>query len=196
MGMGSVMFDVVYLIYVVDFEVNILFDSFWLEGGLVFSYIGIVNDNGGCGYVGEFCVDLVVGECYSQVFLGNYFVMVGMNVYLFICMVVCDFNGIEFVVDLGYFSINLLWQIWFDGVLIGSGKVLFGDVGMGGVFGLSDVVGFDEVWVYVFDSVSDLSGYSVLVVDSVRVFLVLELGLLVLVLLVGLGLVGVWWCWC
>lgn len=190
-GIGSATPDAAHLTYAADFEANTQLDSPWSEGGLVFSHTGIANDNGGCGYAGEFCVDLAAGERYSQAFSGNYFATAGMNAYLSIRTAARDLNGIEFAVDSGYLGINLLWQTWLDGALTGSGKVSLGDAGVGGVLGLSDVAGFDEVRVYAFDSASDSSGYSVPAIDSVRAFSVPEPGSLALASLAGLGLVGV-----
>ncbi|MFN4117147.1 MAG: PEP-CTERM sorting domain-containing protein, partial [Inhella sp.] len=57
-----------------------------------------------------------------------------------------------------------------DGGMTGSGKVSLGAAGVGGVVGLFDETGFDEVRVFAFDSASDNSGYSVAAIDSVRAF--------------------------
>lgn len=190
-GIGSATPEAAHLTYAADFEANTSLDSPWSEGGLVFSHTGFANDNGGCGYAGEFCVDLAAGERYSQAFSGNYFATAGMNAYLSIRTAARDLDGIEFAVDSGYASINLMWQTWLDGALTGSGRVSLGAGGMGGVLGLSDANGFDEVRVYAFDSASDTSGYSVPAIDSVRAFSVPEPGSLALASLAGLGLAGV-----
>jgi len=190
-GIGSATPGAAHLTYAADFEANTALASPWSEGGLAFSHTGIANDNGGCGYAGAFCVDLAAGESYSQAFSGNYFATAGMNAYLSIRTAARDLNGIEFAIDSGYLDINLMWQTWLDGALTGSGKVSLGAGGIGGVLGLSDALGFDEVRVYAFDSASDSSGYSVPAIDSVRAFSIPEPGSLALATLAGLALAGV-----
>lgn len=187
-GAGSATPAAAHLVYAADFEANTTLASPWSEGGLVFSHTGIANDNGGCGYAGEFCVDLAAGESYSQAFSGNYFATAGMNAYLSIRTAARDLNGIEFAVDSGYASINLMWQTWLDGALTGNGRISLGTGGVGDVLGLSDALGFDEVRLYAFDSASDTSGYSVPAIDSVRAFALPEPGSLALVSLAGVGL--------
>jgi MYXO-CTERM domain-containing protein len=177
--------------YAADFEANTNLDSPWLEGGLQFTHTGLGNDNGGCGYAGEFCVDVAAGQKYSESFSGNYFAAAGMNAYLSIKSEGPKLHSIEFAVDSGYLSINVLWQTWLDGVLTGSGKAALGAAGIGDVLGLSDLAGFSEVRVYAFDSASDNSGYSVPAIDSVRAFTVSEPGSLALASLAGLGVAGV-----
>lgn len=189
-GTGSATPGASHLSYAADFEANTNLDSPWSEGGLLFSHTGLANDNGGCGYAGEFCVDLGAGEAYSQSFSGNYFATAGMNAYLSIRSTGAALNGIEFAVDSGYASIFVMWQTWLDGVLTGSGRVSLGAAGVGDVLGLSDVAGFNEVRVYTFDSASDTSGYSAPAIDSVRAFTVPEPGSLALASLAGLGVAG------
>lgn len=189
-GAGSATPGASHLSYAADFEANTNLDSPWSEGGLLFSHTGLANDNGGCGYAGEFCVDLGAGEAYSQSFSGNYFATAGMNAYLSIRSTGAALNGIEFAVDSGYASIFVMWQTWLDGVLTGSGRVSLGAAGVGDVLGLSDVAGFNEVRVYAFDSASDTSGYSAPAIDSVRAFTVPEPGSLALASLAGLGVAG------
>lgn len=189
-GAGSATPGASHLSYAADFEANTNLDSPWSEGGLLFSHTGLANDNGGCGYAGEFCVDLGAGEAYSQSFNGNYFATAGMNAYLSIRSTGAALNGIEFAVDSGYASIFVMWQTWLDGVLTGSGRVSLGAAGVGDVLGLSDVAGFNEVRVYAFDSASDTSGYSAPAIDSVRAFTVPEPGSLALASLAGLGVAG------
>lgn len=189
-GTGSATPGASHLSYAADFEANTNLDSPWSEGGLLFSHTGLANDNGGCGYAGEFCVDLGAGEAYSQSFSGNYFATAGMNAYLSIRSTGAALNGIEFAVDSGYASIFVMWQTWLDGVLTGSGRVSLGAAGVGDVLGLSDVAGFNEVRVYAFDSASDTSGYSAPAIDSVRAFTVPEPGSLALASLAGLGVAG------
>ena len=125
-------------------------------------------------------MDLGAGETYSQAFSGNYFATAGMNAYLSIRSTARDLNGIEFAVDSGYANIYLMWQTRLDGVQTGSGRVSFGAAGIGGVLGLSDILGFDEVRLYAFDSATDTSGYSVPAIDSVRAFTIPEPGSLAL----------------
>lgn len=190
-GVGSAAPGAAHLTYAADFEANTTLASPWAEGGLLFSHTGLANDNGGCGYAGGGCVDLGAGETYSKSFAGNYFATAGMNAYLSIRSTARDLNGIEFAIDSGYANIYLMWQTWLDGVLTGNGRVSLGAAGMGGVLGLSDVVGFDEVRVYAFDSASDTSGYSAPAIDSVRAFTVPEPGSLALAMLAGLGVAGI-----
>ncbi|MDR7268953.1 hypothetical protein J2X20_001582 [Pelomonas saccharophila] len=189
-GVGSATPGAAHLTYAADFTANVNLDSPWSEGGLLFSHTGLANDNGGCGYAGGNCVDLNAGESYSQSFSGNYFATAGMNAYLSIRSAARDLNGIEFAVDSGYASIYLMWQTWLDGVQTGTGRVSLGAAGIGGVLGLSDLVGFDEVRVYAFDSATDTSGYSVPAIDSVRAFSIPEPGSLALTALAGLGVAG------
>jgi len=189
-GAGSATPGASHLSYAADFEANTNLDSPWSEGGLLFSHTGLANDNGGCGYAGEFCVDLDAGDSYSQSFSGNYFAATGMNAYLSIRSTGAALNGIEFAVDSGYASIFVMWQTWLDGVLTGSGRVSLGAAGIGDVLGLSDAAGFNEVRVYAFDSASDTSGYSAPAIDGVRAFTVPEPGSLALASLAGLGVAG------
>ena len=170
-----------------DFGANTQLDSPWSEGGLLFSHTGLANDNGGCGYAGESCVDIGAGETYSQSFSGNYFATAGMNAYVDIRSTGARLNGIEFAVDSGYASIFVMWQTLLDGVLTGSGRVSLGAAGIGDVLGLSDGAGFNEVRVYTFDSATDTSGYSAAAIDSVRAFTIPEPGSLALA---GLGLMA------
>ena len=190
-GAGSATPGATHLTYAADFEANTSLDSPWAEGGLQFNHTGLGNDNGGCGYAGEVCVDVPAGQKYSESFSGNYFATAGMNAYLSIKNEGPNLHGIEFAVDSGYLSINVLWQTWLNGVLTGSGKAALGAAGIGDVLGLSDAVGFSEVRVYAFDSASDNSGYSVPAIDSVRAFTVPEPGSLALAMLAGLGVAGI-----
>ncbi len=186
-GAGSATPGAAHVTAAADFEANTSLDSPWSEGGLLFSHTGLANDNGGCGYAGGNCVDLNAGETYSQSFSGNYFAAAGMNAYLSIRSATRDMNGIEFAVDSGYANIYLMWQTWLDGVQTSTGRVSLGAAGIGSVLGLSDLVGFDEVRVYAFDSASDTSGYSVPAIDSVRAFSIPEPTSLALVSLAGVA---------
>ncbi|PTT91468.1 hypothetical protein DBR42_03740 [Pelomonas sp. HMWF004] len=190
-GAGSATPGATHLTYAADFETNTTLASPWSEGGLQFSHTGLGNDNGGCGYAGEFCVDLGAGQTYSQAFSGNYFATAGSNAYLSIRSTATRLNGIEFAVDSGYANIFVMWQTWLNGALTGTGRVSLGAAGVGDVLGLSDAVGFNEVRVYAFDSATDTSGYSVPAIDSVRGFTVPEPGMLGLVGIAALGLMGV-----
>lgn len=188
-GSGSGTPGVAHLSYAADFEANTNLDSPWSEGGLLFTHTGLANDNGGCGFAGEFCVDLTAGEQYSQAFSGNYFATAGTNAYLSIRSQGPALHGIEFAVDSGYANIYLMWQTWLDGALTGSGRVSLGPAGVGDVLGLSDAAGFIEVRVYAFDSATDTAGYSVPAIDSVRAFTIPEPGSLALAL-ASLGVAG------
>jgi hypothetical protein len=187
-GAGSATPGAQHLTGAADFETNTTLASPWSEGGLLFSHTGLANDNGGCGYAGEFCVDLGAGESYSQAFSGNYFATAGMNAHVSIRSAGPRLHGIEFAVDSGYASIFVMWQTLLDGVLTGSGRVALGAAGIGDVLGLSDAAGFNEVRVYTFDSANDTSGYSAAAIDSVRAFTIPEPGSLALAWLAGLGL--------
>lgn len=189
-GIGSATPAATHLSFAANFEANTGLDSPWSEGGLRFSHTGLANDNGGCGYAGEFCVDLGAGQVYSESFSGNYFAAAGSNAYLSIRSEGPALHGIEFAVDSGFLDIHLLWQTWLDGVLTGSGKLSLGAAGIGGVLGLSDAAGFTEVRVFAFDSAADNSGYSAPAIDSVRAFTIPEPGSLALASLAGLGLLG------
>lgn len=186
-GAGSATPSAAHLTFAADFEANTGLDSPWREGGLLFSHTGLANDNGGCGYAGEFCVDLDAGQVYSEAFSGNHFATAGSNAYLSIRTEGPALHGIEFAVDSGFLDIHLLWQTWLNGVLTGSGKVSLGEGGVGDVLGLSDVAGFSEVRVYAFDSATDTAGYSAPAIDSVRGFTLPEPGSLALAALAGLG---------
>jgi MYXO-CTERM domain-containing protein len=190
-GIGSATPGATHLTFAADFEANTNLDSPWSEGGLQFTHTGVANDNGGCGYAGEFCVDVPASQKYSESFSGNYFATAGSNAYLSIKSEGPKLHGIEFAVDSGYLNIHVLWQTWLDGALTGSGKVSLGAAGIGDVLGLSDVAGFTEVRVFAFDSASDNSGYSTPAIDSVRAFTVSEPGSLALASLAGLGVAGV-----
>lgn len=179
-----------HLRYAADFEANTTLASPWAEGGLLFSHTGLADDNGGCGYAGEFCVDLAAGESYSQAFTGNYFATAGSNAYLSIRSAGAALHGIEFAVDSGYASIFVMWQTLLDGTVTGSGRVSLGAAGVGEVLGLSDGAGFNEVRVFAFDSATDTAGYSVPAIDGVRAFTLPEPSTAALAALAGLGLLG------
>jgi PEP-CTERM motif len=188
-GAGSATPGATHLTYTADFEGNTSLLSPWSEGGLVFSETNAVvsGTNGGCGYAAIDCPG------FSQAISGNYFATTGCDAYLTIRSTVTDLHGIEFAVDSGYNSIHLLWQTYLDGVLTGNGKAAMGVGGIGGVLGLADLAGFDEVRLYAFDGPSDNIGtksYSAPAIDSVRAFTIPEPGSLALASLAGLALVG------
>jgi hypothetical protein len=188
-GIGSATPGATHLIFAADFEGNTNLDNPWSEGGLRFGAVNALgNDNGGCGYAGEFCVD--PGQSYSESFSGNYFATTGINAYLSIRSEGPNLNGIEFAVDSGFASIHVMWQTWLDGVLTGNGKLSMGPSAIGGVLGLSDLAGFDEVRLYAFDSASDSSGFSAPAIDSVRGFSIPEPGSLALASLAGFALLA------
>ncbi|RZL30606.1 MAG: PEP-CTERM sorting domain-containing protein, partial [Rubrivivax sp.] len=162
----------------------------WNVGGLQFTHTGLANDNGGCGYAGENCVDVAAGQAYSESFSGNYFATAGTNAYLSIRSTGPALHGIEFAVDSGYPSIYVMWQTFLGGALTGSGRVSLGASGIGDVLGLSDAAGFSEVRVFAFDSASDTAGYSAPAIDSVRAFTVAEPASLALVALAGVCAAG------
>ena len=172
-GAGSATPGATHLTFAADFEANTNLDSPWSEGGLLVTHPGLANDNGGCGYAGEFCVDLAGGQVYSEAFSGNYFATAGNNAYLSIRSTGAALHGIEFAVDSGYANIYVMWQTWLNGALTGSGRVGLGPAGIGDVLGLSDAAGF-----------------SVPAIDSVRGFTIPEPGSLALASLAGLGLLG------
>jgi hypothetical protein len=190
-GTGSATPTAKYVQYAADFEGNTTLSNTWSEGGLTFTQTNALGaDNGGCGYAGEVCADPANGLFFSESFDGNFFKTAGNNAYLSIST--GDIlNGIEFAVDSGYNTIYVLWQTWLDGVLTSSGKLSLGAGGIGGVLGLSDASGFDEVRVYTFDSASDNSGFSSPAIDSVRAFKVPEPGSLALALLAGIAVAAV-----
>lgn len=191
-GTGSAAPGAKYVVYSADFEGNTSLSNTWSEGGLAFSQTNaIAADNGGCGYAGEFCVDAASGQVYSEAFDGNYFATAGTNAYLSIKSLGNVVSGMEFAVDSGYATIYVMWQTWLNGVQTGTGKLSLGTAGIGGVLGLSDVSGFNEVRLYTFDSASDNSGYSTPAIDTVRAFKVPEPGSMALAALAGIAVAAV-----
>lgn len=178
-----------HLAYAADFEANVTLANPWTEGGLVVSHTGFGNDNGGCGYAGQDCL-LDPADVYTEAFSGNFFGTAGNNAYVSIRSTGAALHGIEFSVSSGYASIHAMWQTLLDGVVTGTGRVSLGSQLVGGVLGLSDKAGFDEVRVFAFDSASDTSGYSRAEIDSVRAFTIPEPGSLALASLAGVALLG------
>ncbi len=178
-----------HLAYAADFEANVTLASPWAEGGLVISHTGIGNDNGGCGFAGLDCL-VDPADIYTEAFSGNFFGTAGTNAYVSIRSAGADLHGIELAVSSGFSNIYARWVTLLDGAVTGSGNVGLGSQLVGGVLGLSDLAGFDEVRIYAFDSATDISGYSRAEIDSVRAFTLPEPGSLALVALAGLGLAG------
>lgn len=174
-----------YVQYAADFELNKSLLSNYLEGGLLFSYSGD-DDNAGCGYAGVNCV--APGDAYSAAFAGNYMATSGSNAYLSIKATDRDLTAVEFAADTGFDTrIYGYWQTWRDGALTGSGNFDLGAAGVGGVIGISDLAGFDEVRYFSFSSNGKSTGFSAPALDSVRAFAVPEPGTAALL---GLGLLG------
>jgi hypothetical protein len=171
-----------------DFTANTTLANPYSEGGLLFSHTGFANDNGGCGYAGVDC-EANPGDGFSQAFSGNYFATAGSNAFVRISSGDTPLTAIEFAADSGFLDIHLLWETWLAGARTGFGKVSLGAGGVGGVVGLIDPAGFNEVRLYAFDSARDSSGYSTAAIDSVRAFAVPLPGTLALAL-GGLGLVA------
>jgi hypothetical protein len=185
-GSGSA---VKYLQYAADFELNTSLSNDYLEGGLLFRYVGSGN-NAGCGYAGVDCVD--PGGSYSAAFAGNYLATSGSNAYLSIKATDRDLTALEFAADTGFDTrVYGYWQTWRDGVLTGSGNFDLGAAGVGGVIGLGDVAGFDEVRYFTFSSGGKSTGFSAPALDSVRAFAVPEPGSGALLAVGLLGLAGV-----
>lgn len=174
--------------YAADFELNTSLSNDYLEGGLLFRYVGS-GDNAGCGYAGVDCVD--PGGSYSAAFSGNYLATSGSNAYLSIKATDRDLTAIEFAADTGFDTrVYGYWQTYRDAVLTGSGNVDLGLAGVGGVIGLADLSGFDEVRYFAFSSGGKSSGFSAPALDSVRAFAVPEPATAGLFGLGLLGLVG------
>lgn len=185
-GSGSA---VKYVQYAADFELNKNLLSNYLEGGLLFSYSG-EDDNAGCGYAGVNCV--APGDSYSAAFAGNYMATSGSNAYLSIKATDRDLTALEFAADTGFDTrVYGYWQTWRDSVMTGSGNFDLGAAGLGGVIGLSDAAGFDEVRYFTFSSNGKSMGFSAPALDSVRAFAVPEPGAAALLGLGLLGLVGI-----
>jgi len=184
-GAGSA---VTYVQHAADFEANTSLANNYSEGGLLFSFSGAGN-NSDCGYAGVNCVE--PGDAYSAAFSGNYMATSGLNAYVSIRSTLRDLAAIEFAVDSGYNTIFGLWRVYNDAVLTGSGNFNLGPAGIGGVLGLADSAGFDEVRFYAFGAANLQSDFSAPAIDSVRAFAVPEPGSLVLATLALVALLGV-----
>lgn len=177
--------------YVADFEGNTALSNNYSEGGLLFSYVGS-NDNGGCGFAGVNC-EANPGDNFSAAFSGNYMGSDGFGSYISIKSTLRDLTAIEFAADSGFLNIYGFWQTFNDAVTTGSGNFNLGAAGIGGVIGLSDAAGFDEVRYYAFssDNKTDTTKFSAAALDSVRAFAVPEPSSAALAGLAGLGLLAV-----
>jgi hypothetical protein len=173
--------------YAADFDGNTLLANHYSEGGLLFSYVGS-EDNGGCGFAGVHC-EANPGDNFSAAFSGNYMGTDGLGAYISIKSTLRDLTAIEFAVDSGYLDIFGFWQTFNDSVRTGSGNFNLGAAGVGGVIGLSDAAGFDEVRYYAFssDNNTNITRFSAPALDSVRAFSVPEPSSAVLAALAGLG---------
>lgn len=175
--------------YTADFEGNTTLANNYSEGGLLFSYVGS-DDNAGCGFAGVNC-EANPGDNFSAAFSGNYMGSDGFGSYISIKSSLRDLTAIEFAADSGYADIFGFWQTFNDSVKTGSGNFNLGPAGIGGVIGLSDAAGFDEVRYYAFssDNKTDTSKFSAAALDSVRAFSVPEPSSMALLALAGLGMV-------
>lgn len=185
-----------HLAYAADFEANTSVSATWSEGGLLFAEVipnttnntgNVGGNNAGCGYAGVDCLANPT-DIWNDTFTGNYFATAGYDAHISIRSAGADLHGIELAVSSGYNNIYARWQTLLDGVVTGSGNVSLGSMYVGGVLGLSDLSGFDEVRIFTFDSPTDTSGYSRAEIDSVRAFTIPEPGSLALTALAGLGL--------
>lgn len=149
---------------VADFEANTALVSDFQQGGLLLSYSGSDN-NAGCGFAGVDCVE--PGGAYSAAFDGNYMATSGQNAFISIRSLDGSLTAIELAVDSGYASIHGFWQTFRAGVLAGSGNFSLGDGGTGGVLGLADAEGFDELRYFAFSSAGRNSGFSAPAIDSI-----------------------------
>lgn len=149
---------------VADFEPNTALASGFEQGGLLFSYSGSDN-NAGCGFAGADCVE--PGAAYSAAFVGNYMATSGQNAFISIRSLDGSLKAIELAVDSGYASIHGFWQTFRDGTLAGSGNFSLGEGGTGGLLGLADAEGFDELRYFAFSSAGRSSGFSAPAIDSI-----------------------------
>ena len=146
------------------FELNTLLANDWAEDGLLFHYVG-AGANNGCGYAGIDCYDAPsdLGPSFS----GNYMATAGSNSYISVRRQDgADFYRIEFAAGSGYATLNGFWTTWNGGVRTGLGNF---SAPAGGVLGLRDALGFDEVRYYAFSTANKQSGWSAPAIDEVRV---------------------------
>lgn len=158
-----------YVQFAAEFEGNTSAAAVYNEGGLTFTDTS-ASSNGGCGYAYTDCGGSDGSE-FSAAFTGNYFAALGSGASVRISSgSTVDLQAIEFAFDSGYLFGNIhgFWQTWRDGSLTGSGRFELGAVGTGGVVGLSDSAGFDEVRLYAFNSATGTtSSFSAPAIDNV-----------------------------
>ncbi len=176
--------------YAANFDGNTTLSNNYSEGGLLFSYVGS-DDNGGCGFAGVNC-EANPGDNFSAAFTGNYMGTDGLGAYISIKSTLRDLTAIEFAVDSGYADIFGFWQTFNDSVKTGSGNFNLGAAGVGGVIGLSDAAGFDEVRYYAFSTANNtnITKFSAPALDSVQAFAVPEPSSAALLALAGLGMLA------
>lgn len=146
------------------FSANTQLANDYAEGGLLFRFTGSAENNF-CGYAGFDCYDSPseIGEGFD----GNYMATAGNNSYVSIRKGDgSDFHRIEFAVGSGFLNLHGYWRTFNDNVLTGSGN--FSRNG-GGILGLLDVAGFDEVRYFAFSTPNRTAGFSSAAIDSVRV---------------------------
>ena len=114
-----------------------LFGSY-TEDGINFSRTGLTENNNGCGFAG----------CQSPWFSGfgggNYMYGVGSGFFTIESSGGSIFEAIEFQVANGnnHNPVTVLWESFLSDASTGSGSIV---VSKWGVFGLSDISGFDEL---------------------------------------------------
>lgn len=172
--------------YSSDFELNTSLSNNYSEGGLLFSYVGSDN-NAGCGFAAVDC-EANPGDGYSASFSGNYMGTSGSGAYISIKSSVRDLTAIEFAAESGFNTIFGIWQTFNDTVMTGTGKFNLGPAGVGGVVGLSDAAGFDEVRYFAYDAEPRRNTFSAPAIDSVRAFAVPEPDSLTLLAAAAFGL--------
>jgi hypothetical protein len=114
---------------------NSLFDNPYSEGGMLFSRVGLRNNNNGCGFAG----------CVFPYFSGNYFY--GANEvggFLSIATPTGNiFTALEFIAGTGFAApVNFAWAAFLDGIQKGGGT---GSVAAGTILGFADRTGFNRL---------------------------------------------------